>query len=73
MSRIGNYHSPFTRMIETMVIKGDKYICIKDFYSLAGDLVFTTGIIYLAITDRCITSGNYNLHVTENFFEHFKL
>lgn len=60
-------------MIKTLVLKGDKFICIKDFYSLSGDLVFTKGIIYFAITDRCIASANYNLHVRDNFFEYFTL
>lgn len=60
-------------MIKTLVLKGDKFICIKDFYSLAGDLVFREGKEYEANNNNCIISGKYNLHVTASFFNYFQL
>jgi len=71
MSRIGNYHTTLTGF--EPVLKYEHFICVKDFYSLNGELIFMEGETYKANNDSCIISGSYNLHVTDNFYEHFRL
>lgn len=51
---------------------GDKFMCIKNFYSLKSmKVVFSKGETYTCNKDGILSSGGYALHMNKEFLKHF--
>jgi len=56
--------------------KGDRFLCIKDFYMDDETLAFKKGVFYISAIDNCITNThgvkNHIMNKFEPFSEYFK-
>lgn len=56
--------------------KGDKFLCVKDFFMKDGSLAFKEGRIYVSTKNNCITNNwnnpDHYMDKCDEFSDHFK-